>query len=689
MANYALKYYKDITQPDGTEVRLEIHQKTDGIIRPESMEIGEVLKGLSLQMQGQQGDIDAPIVKTSLSITLVDAPDLAQARDASLITNFKTGNWDEFYTADATKWKVILKTKGLSGLYSTEWGGYITPDSFSEDLAYRGSVSITARDNLGHMQDFPVEKGIGYLDGTITLGDLIGAGFGKIESPMTLSFGGYGSGINWLTSNGVPLHNVRMNLSFFDGMNYYEAIEKALYSAGCVMRYVGRNKILVCPLRDMPKHGLTDYDSVAVRTPIFKAGARRELSPAVKTIKEEVKFDLKNDVPQPQVEASNFTGTQSTYKCEIEGGNESGTNWGQVEHDAPVWSIGMNSENWSEGDKTLFFDLSQYETGYFTSRAMKDGDMRKYMYLAANNTDEREARFERRINLSDFSIRMKFGQPVSLNSADKLEMQSAFNLKRLTYSVIVKQNGTSYYYAGAGEWATTKKRIIASFSPSDSVTEWKESIYLNDTLIENMAGDEWLTFVIYKIEYAQMGYASTQKKGLYACIQELAIGIPDTKPMREKNTIQTIYNEGNNVVLSRDPELAPAYDAVFITGCIKNGMFVTRSEAKIPAPEWSYNGSDPAQLGVHIHKMLLCYHSKPNNIITGTLVNADFGSFSCNWLWRAKEHILTSGTLNLLTQQMEGATLREFIRYEDMWNNEGGEAGGTPEIKPENPPIIG
>jgi hypothetical protein len=35
--------------------------------------------------------------------------------------------------------------------------------------------------------------------------------------------------------------------------------------------------------------------------------------------------------------------------------------------------------------------------------------------------------------------------------------------------------------------------------------------------------------------------------------------------------------------------------------------------------------------------------------------------------WKGRKHILTSGTLNLLTGRMEGAVLREFTRYDHMW----------------------
>jgi hypothetical protein len=135
---HQLKYYKEI-ESHGHLWRVEILQETEDTLTP--TEIGPVLQGLRLVMQGDQADVDTPIVKTSLEMTFVDAPDLEEER--------KCGYWEEFYTSSATEYQVRLYKDG-----QIEWTGYVTPDSFSENLRYRGSVSIIARDNLGALQDY-------------------------------------------------------------------------------------------------------------------------------------------------------------------------------------------------------------------------------------------------------------------------------------------------------------------------------------------------------------------------------------------------------------------------------------------------------------------------------------------------------------------------------------------------------
>lgn len=675
MALYVLKYYKDIPQTDGSVIRLEILKKqlmndVPSIPIAEvatDMEIGGVVQSLHLQIQGQQGDVDTPIVKTSLVMTFVDAPDIEDGR--------KNGNWDEFYTADATGWKVILKEKTLTSTeFKAIWGGYITPDSYSEDIVYHGSVTIVARDNIGHLQDFPFDAES--ADGTISLYDLVTKGWEKIESPMVLDWNGDGNAVNWLKCSGVILYDTRMNLSFFEGMTWYEAIEKAFYSYGLVMRYVGRNRVHICPLRDMPKHGYFSYSYFATKEPIFVTGATRELVPAAKMIQETVSYDLEDSVSFPQIEQDRYTGVETSYRCKIEGDT-----YGRVEHDAPIWAISelpyyTGWDNYT--DYSLCFDISRYGTGYFTERQGGDAEMRKYMYIAANNVDARSIMFRKFITPCEFAIKIKFGRPLSINSANKLEQQSVYNLEKIIFRIEVKQGGDTYYYAGNGEWKVDEHTMTYEYDPQDGVTDFEVQVKPNVTMVENADSQTKMTLHIYKVVYRQMGSGSLQHIGLYACIQDFAIAASDTASLMKKNNVKTVYNEDNNIVIKRDPEIAPTFDAVPFPGLIKNGIFVENLGMLQPTPEWRYGDEKAVQLPVHIHKQLLCYHAKPNNLISGTIVNSGTMGLSCNWLWRGKEHILTSGSLNLITGHMEGAVLREFVRYEDMWKDEEMPSGYTP-----------
>ena len=108
MAEYTLKYYKEIPQAGGLVIRLDIYRKSqttdvpsvpipidgDASLNPEyapTQEIGAVIRGLHLNIQGETGEVDTPIVKTSLTIYVegkISGSDI-------LISGKKTQNkWD-------------------------------------------------------------------------------------------------------------------------------------------------------------------------------------------------------------------------------------------------------------------------------------------------------------------------------------------------------------------------------------------------------------------------------------------------------------------------------------------------------------------------------------------------------------------------------------------------------------------
>lgn len=649
---YALRYYKELIHEDGSAHRLEIHKKDS---TAEAVEIGAVIQGLALEIQGSQGDVDSPIVKTSLSMTFVDAGDIEDGR--------KNGFWQEFYTPDALLWKVILKARTATETsFRTMWGGYVTPDSFSESLVYRGSVNIIARDNLGHMQDFPFDA-VGDADGLISLRNLVEAGWEKIQSPMVLDWRGETESNMWLMCDGVPAPDTLMNVSQFEGMDWYKAIETALASYGIVMRWVGDNIVNVSSLRSMPLQGREVMDNLSQITPVFVAGAQRELVPAVRRIEESVSYDLQETLSMPKLDSSAFTGDTQSYRCKIDGVDIGYGQFGTLEHDAPIWPINPNN-GWSDEDDatTLFFNPKAYELGTFASRRGLGDEIYRYMYIAANNVDDRRVSFTRSITCADVTISMKLGQPCNLDILSRIEQQSVFNLKRITFAVILEQGGVTRYYNGRS-WGASYAEISVDYDPTSPSYEFSQFVSMDDN-----AGAAELTFCIVKIEYAQTSYVGNSSVyGLYACIQDLSFNIPESSSLLSDNSVNTVYNAENNVILSRTPEIGPAYNAVALPGLIKNGIFYRSEGVILPARAWGWSGSTPQQMAVYNHLQLLCYYAKPNNLISGTIVNGDLTRGGAIYLWHGKEHLLVSGRYNLLNGMIEGAMLREFTRYEAMW----------------------
>lgn len=673
--SHALRYYKDLEQPDGTIIRLEIHRKTDGDTIMVSKEIGRVVQALHLDIQGGSDDIDAPIVKTSLTMTFVDAPDL----DA----NKKCGNWEEFYTPDSTMWKVILKANG-----NTIWGGYITPDSYCEDLRYRGSVTIIARDNIGHMQDFPFDAE-GDENGMISLRELVEGAWAKIESPMQLY---WDAGLWMRTEDDVIAYNTRMNVSAFEDMNWYDAVEKALYSYGAVLRYIGGNEVQVCSLRYMPQQGRGDINKVPHISPIFVAHAQRELAPAARRIEESVKYELTDGQQMPLAKNVAFTGAEST--CRFRSVNIFGeTQWKTI----PVHPISRTSgEGWNNTPSTtLLFNPKEYT---IRENALKD-DAERMLFLACNTDGANSVRFSKVVVCQPFNIGITFGRPIERdsfggvaycygfsNSSDTTQNGiGSISAQTVDCYITCEQNGITQYFNG-NKWQTESVKITLNVENRQCGI---------DLSFSDLVGVATLTLTVVNVELNGMRDYS-DGYGLYIPISSMKFGVVNALTLCETNRVNTNYIDSNNVIVSRSPELAPALDEVPFPAVIKNGIFVKSGSAYLPANEWYWPNGTPQQMAVYNHLQLLCYHGKPNNVISGDITNVNFENIATIYEWNGAEHILVSGSYNFISGRLESAVLREFTRYEDMWGDVSGtemptteqqrqtnaESGGSPKPSP-------
>lgn len=651
---YTLKYYKEIEQ-GGKRYRLDIYKKNG---TGSAMEIGNVLQGLSLEIQGQQDDIDAPIVKTSLSMTFVDAYDLENGK--------KNGLWEEFYTPDALAWKVnLLKFDGVDA-WDLLWSGFVTPDSFSENLTYRGSVNIVARDNIGYMQDFPFDIEADD-DGMISLRDIVTTAFQRASVEMSVWFDD-----GWMTTeNGTSALDTLMNISAFEGKNWYDVLNDALYAYGAVLRYAGWAEFYVMPLHRLPFMGFTEYDSIPRTIPQFITGATREMMPAVKRIEESVDYELADSFPFEKL--SNFS-LPFTYPCKIDTVSDKGKVVASNESTAPVTAHMNKTEGWyNVATTTLFFNASAYPV----SNAVSDieTEVRNGQFIACNNTDSRSVSYKKNVRCIDFGIRMKLGKPISFvkGGGNDLYESLGMRLRSLTYSVTLTQNGIQYYYLGNGNWGTSYNEQIKYF---DFLSETNE-IEL-DVQIGNMSGAALLSFNIIKFEYVSVSSGADIWIGLYANLQDIAFVIAGNKALCRKNNINLNYKQENNVILSRDPKLAPALDSVLFPQYIKNGIFEKVGDSIAPTRTWKITSSLSSQMSVGVQMALIAYYAKPNNLITGEIVNSGL-RYDQLYKWNGVDHMLVSGTFNYLNGRIEGAVLREFALFDTIWNGASGSL--TPDIE--------
>ena len=277
MAGYALRYYKDFGVQDAI-VRVEIHKLYAAVeFAPAPIEIGGVLAAMRLHLQGDQGDVADPIVKTSLEMSLVDAPGSEYGRF--------TGPYEEFFTPNSTEYLFKVFIDGV-----LEWSGYLTPDSFEEDITAYGVVTITARDNIGHLQDFMFDEQ-GNSDGMISVQEIFTKAWQLIASTQTLLIAEEPD-VVWPECYGYKPYELMLNVEAFEDKNWFEVMESVLDSLGLVLRYVGHNEFRIYPLRSLPLLDKSYLDDVESQPVVFKATGHRCLKRACKKIVDNLKYEI-------------------------------------------------------------------------------------------------------------------------------------------------------------------------------------------------------------------------------------------------------------------------------------------------------------------------------------------------------------------------------------------------------------
>lgn len=642
---YKLRFYKEI-ESQGHIWRLEIRELSE--VQKTAKEIGSVLQGLRLYVQGDQADIDTPIVKTSLEMTFVDAPDLEEDR--------KCGNWEIFYTSSATEYKVKLYKDGV-----VEWTGYITPDSYSEDLMYRGSVTIIARDNLGSLQDFEFDAA-GDEDGMITLYDLVQTGLERVSFAMEVYDDHSAANVFPLCvdADSPILYKVKFNVSSFREKSWQEAIEDAMYSCGVVLRYVGGNKFIFCSLRSIPLMGEDMWRLVATKDVRFASYGHRELSPAVKTIVDEVQFELTDNLVEINMGEDAYgemtTGNDDYYE------------------NLPLYEA---HGQWftPAGYKTLFLNPFAYglKEGFSSPQI---GDLRAtdVIYFANGIIGNCAIQFQQKVPKGKYKLSFDVGTPVQLfDNMTKIGFVKGSSIIDISCSLYFTSSAgkKTYYNSDRDIWQDTQvyNRWHPDGFDKTAYVGMDFPVTLTSKELE-VSADGIFTLEIYggDISYGIMG----EGVGLYPRVFNLKLYDTTIKntAIEEKQKITTRYNENNNIRLTRTDSYGFNRAQLSSPKYIVNGMYVKSGDKYKTSDQWRfYEGQTTNPLPVLIHQQLLAYYSKPNNLLTGELVvdDADFRSL---YLWKGKKHLLTAGALNILTGHIEGATLREFKRYSELWETD-------------------
>jgi hypothetical protein len=647
---YNLYEYKEITAKWGT-ARLNIYQKHTGLV-PRVQKIGDVLAALNFGIQGADEAVDSPIQKTSLEFALVDAPERNKVNEA-------WGGWESFFTSDATAYKVELVVNG-----AVRWTGFITPDSWEEDLSYHAPVSIIARDNWGRLNDFMFDHE-GNADNLISVADLLFAAKEKAGVVMDVEID---TDAEWPECNGVALYEHFVNVRAFEDRTWWDALSDTLASLGIVLQYEDYNTFKLRPLR-------ARVNKETTKNFAFVASAHRSLAPAVKEIVEKQTYEFSEDmINAPELTIADFA-SGATYPFTTQP-------YGTTEKMMPVFSL-KSGRFWKQSAGTYYNLLCQFN---YLPRE-NDDEVRlqdsKTLFLACNPgtaSDYSTAQTKMRgvycdLNMTRMRAQISFkaGTPVRLYG-------ESYNTGTAPYSEQFTSPAISSIYmrvtftpvSGAPKSFNGTKWVSGTAPCTITPPTSEGAVYEHEFTIPSADIDQpgVLHIEFFCGKYIILGdYEPTDAdgNGMYMPVVDLKM-----TPMWEteaENKVTTKYNESNNIIIERNPAIGCLNFDTMSPQEVLNGVY--SPETGCPAARvWSMSDGDlETQLPVLIHQQLLAYHSKPNNVLTGTMVTEGLPSFGCLWRWRGKEHLLLSGRINLATGHLDGATLREFIRYEDLFNN--------------------
>jgi len=272
---YGLLLYKQIEAPEGVH-RLEVYK--DGFTG-DAVEIDSLVKD-SITISKNGSSVTDPIVTSVLTFALYDTGQI---------------DYTQFFTPNATLFKVVYKMDG-----STRWTGFITPDSYSENLASHDVITLTARDNLGRLNDYDFSLARGQMLSVrnVLLAGLQAAGVAMDTVFVTTKVATSPSTI--LAVDGL------VNTSLFVGMTWHEACELMLSGLGLTLAWNDANRFEV---RDIAQAPANTTDAFFVG----KSGYR-QIRPAWKNLTVEQDYGLRESFYEGQFSVDDCGGAATLQR---------------------------------------------------------------------------------------------------------------------------------------------------------------------------------------------------------------------------------------------------------------------------------------------------------------------------------------------------------------------------------------
>lgn len=659
--HYKVKYYHQHVNDYGQVIRLEILQYVSvpsPLPLPQKKMMG--LQSLRLDVQGGNEPIDTAIVKTTLAFSLVDAWDIPDT------TTDKWGNWQEFYTPNATEYLVRVKVDGV-----ILWSGYITPDAWEESLDYHGTISVTARDNIGHLQDFVFDYA-GNADGLASVYDIIEAAFDKIALPMDTIWSNLGDH-HTLQQGTLELTDSLVNVEAFQDKTWYDVLESLLGDLGLCARFVGGNAVVIDYLRNLPLLGHPEFGRVPQHGLKFLGGTLM-LSPAYKSITDTIRYDIRDGVEFAENNLD-FAGLPTTPAYSMVCGGVT-KNWyayiypTRQESNPKHWRAEDSVSKWIDPPADAMVNINDEEiplSQYYDSI----GFDANCVLLACNLTSP-SGRY-----LTHFFGQIYDGSTLSVTISCLPNLlgynsqggvgdpagyyQTKATLKSIPYRLIYRKGDDVYYYdASMQDWYASVRDNVLEFDGGAEATIETAlgSLPVGGTLAIEM-----------RIPTGESPTDAFPWDGYYAAIKSITLGLGADTPKLESNVVRTINNETYNIENTKNVSIGVIAKSVIWASPKQylNVLYKTNgTHYSMCGYDWQWDDAEEAfPLPALIHLQRLAYHSQTTKILNGdcVLTSAEQPIFNAHYLYKGGIYMLTGGTLDLIRGRLSDAVFVDLTNY--------------------------
>ena len=597
ISDYALYLYKEITTTGNRIARLEVWNKG---FEGEGKEIIG-MKSLFLKIDNSGANIDTPIIKSDLIFSVIDNQEV---------------DYKVFFTPDRTKFKVILKIDEV-----TEWTGYITPDAFVYSLVYKGEITLTARDNLGLLNDVSFTG-----TGNISVINLIDSCVNEIALNSTIDVR------TTKVHNSGSLMDLRIPTYLLREGTLYNALEKVLFSLGLQLRFVGLNTYALFDLKDLQGYG--NNAEPQEFTFINKSGVY-EILPGWKKVMVYHNYNFVSNIYEGIFSTYNYSKTVSFFGRNVD------------YYTPPVvgdtWYGNMQllkPSDMDEKEDTLLLSGNTFGISENPRYMVYD------MIVSAINSPIKVTFFAANAILRP--IQNIFFGPIAIFSDEKLfQYGSGYQIK-IRCNVFYRANNTTYILRSQWEEFTgdiTNPDTFIELRPSASsfLNYMDEEMEININSI-NRSGFLW--FVFYNWE------ATTAiDKDYILRIKDFAINVDDKNLGNYEETITVDAKKNIPGNINYTFGSVPFYFGNSLT--LKGGVFEAGSYS-YPAWNFGYSVTENLLLRELVTNERIYLNGQrvklSGNIIKSSFSKIDFGR---PFLFEGKVFALNYGSLNVLKDEMD------------------------------------